>query len=266
MSMEMKMCMTAECFHKVRALFNGTDSEVGALMLCDIDYESGKILINDIKVTKQDVTGADVDFDEDAISDLIFESVCEGYSTKLCGWIHSHYNMNAFWSNTDEKTIEKLRTYIDNVLVSIVGNQKGEWVTRLDFKSTTPFGTEYIRMDDIPFEIVYPGSEDIEEMMKREIEEKVAKKKYQYGSSFYKRGKWAYDWEDDYDRVYGKTIGKKKAGKNVGKKKDLTTPRLTEETADEMRDTLMTWYGDQVYAWPARDVEDEYDRIMEGAI
>jgi hypothetical protein len=82
-------------------------------------------------------------------------------------WWHSHVNFQAFWSGTDTDTIDDFDTEEDkgNWFLSIVGNKKGEYKTRLDvFK---PFRYTF---EELPVEL------EIDEELDKEIDEEMRAK------------------------------------------------------------------------------------------
>lgn len=50
----------------------------------------------------------------------------------LKGWWHTHYNFNVFWSGTDDDTAQKNAELAEDWGLSIVINQKGDWLARVD--------------------------------------------------------------------------------------------------------------------------------------
>jgi proteasome lid subunit RPN8/RPN11 len=63
--------------------------------------------------------------------DMITEFVKSGQSSKANVWWHSHVNMGAFWSGTDDTCIETLGQTMTSLL-SIVVNKKREYKARFD--------------------------------------------------------------------------------------------------------------------------------------
>lgn len=157
--MSFEIFIKQKLYAEISYLFRKQQKEVGALLECYNEDE--KFIVEKMFITKQTVSSAEVDFDEDAIDKLLLNCVEDG--TVISGWLHSHNSMKAFWSGTDEQTITKLNDYIGNWLLSIVGNNKMELVGRIDYVSETPFGATVTTVDNVPiFTLPEISSEDME--------------------------------------------------------------------------------------------------------
>lgn len=177
--------MTFEIFIKqklyaeISYLFRKQQMEVGALLECH--HQDNKFIVENMFITKQTVSSAEVDFDEDAIDQLLLDCVENG--TVISGWLHSHNSMKAFWSGTDEGTITKLNNYIGNWLLSIVGNNKMELVGRIDYISDTPFGATVTTVDNVPiFTLPEISAEDMEAIDTIVAENVTTRTAYAYGT------------------------------------------------------------------------------------
>jgi hypothetical protein len=84
-------------------------------------------------------------------------------------WWHSHYNFGTFWSGIDDNTIESMdqETKEDNWLLSIVGNQKGDMLCRLDV-----FAPIRMTFNHVPIDVSEIPTAMNEEII-AEIKEKV---------------------------------------------------------------------------------------------
>jgi hypothetical protein len=92
-----------------------------------------KAVITDVYLIKQKNSGTMTEFDDVAYAEFIHTWESEGKDPKsLCAWIHSHVNMDAFWSGTDDANIRRL-TDILPIVVSVVTNKRCEAKGRIDF-------------------------------------------------------------------------------------------------------------------------------------
>ena len=60
----------------------------------------------------------------------------------LKGWWHTHYNFGVFWSGTDDDTAQSNAQLAEDWSLSIVINQKGDWLARVDVVSPIPVMVE----------------------------------------------------------------------------------------------------------------------------
>lgn len=73
--------------------------------------------------------------------DFSVEGAFEAYD-ELCkdlkGWWHTHYNGNVFWSGTDDNQAQEAAELAEDWSLSIVINQAGHWLARIDVVSPVP--------------------------------------------------------------------------------------------------------------------------------
>lgn len=171
---EFRIYMTSKVYAKAVAMYTQVDSEVGGLLYCNNDDKD--IIVEDMVITKQKVTSADVDFDEAGIDEAILNAITN--DQVIYGWIHSHHTMDSFWSGIDESTISKLITYMDSWVVSIVGNKFLDLLGRIDYISQTPFGPRVETVDNVPIYIL-PADYDEEILqLQEDIDKNVTKVTY----------------------------------------------------------------------------------------
>lgn len=126
------------------------------------------ILVFDIHVVKQECGPCSTIMDDNEVLELYseMESTSPGSSANLNCWIHSHADMDVFWSGTDDSTIDDL---VDGYLLSIVVNKKGDILARID--SSVPIRAT---IDKLPVEVEQES--DVVEFCK-EAAEKITKRK-----------------------------------------------------------------------------------------
>jgi hypothetical protein len=89
--------------------------------------------VEDIFIIKQRATGHDVEVDETAFMQLMYElTVAEKAHLLHLQW-HSHVQMAAYFSTTDHASIEETPRAEGSWLVSLVVNQHGELQARVDW-------------------------------------------------------------------------------------------------------------------------------------
>lgn len=86
-------------------------------------------------------------FDNDAIK--MIESGEKAPGELLKFWWHTHYDFNTFWSGTDDDNAAKLAVNNGDWSLSLVINQKGDWLCRADFVNPLP-----ITIDKLPVELI----------------------------------------------------------------------------------------------------------------
>ena len=67
----------------------------------------------------------------------------------LKGWWHTHYNGSVFWSGTDDDEAQQLVELTGDWGLSIVINQAGHWLARVDVVSPVP-----VMIDELPITFV----------------------------------------------------------------------------------------------------------------
>jgi hypothetical protein len=102
--------------------------------------DSGDFYVDEIFLVEQTVTGGSVDFMDDGLAYAIDKATTDNRVNDLKFCWHSHVNMAAFWSSTDESMIAGTNNGMTPYLVSLVQNKQGEYKTRVDFYPTGEFG------------------------------------------------------------------------------------------------------------------------------
>jgi len=183
-----KVLIVPEAYARLQAYIQGCTQEISGLGT--VEVEDGFPVITDIHLFEQEVSAASTDLSADDISKFLAESVRLNLDVaKLRLWWHSHANMGVFWSGTDTGTINTCFGGCD-WMVSIVGNRKNEFKTRVDLY--TPFR---LVADSLPLVQKFADSElDVTEEIKAKVKQKTYS--YNYGGKGYQPGK-------GYQRGYG---------------------------------------------------------------
>jgi len=141
-----KLIIKPEAWSKIVYLAKNIDSEWLA-------YGIGKDnVIEDIYIPHQKVTGTHCEEDNGSVKEKPNNIVC---------WIHSHADMNVFWSSTDETTYKQYP-------FSMVVNKKLEY--KVIQRAKTPCG-KYIMLDT-DIQVMYP---EIDEEFKKLVQERIEK-------------------------------------------------------------------------------------------
>lgn len=131
-----KLYIGGEALQRIKAFIDLCEYEISGLGKVE-KLEDGYRIV-DACILKQKVTGTTTVLDDDALGKFAFDLTKKGEKIQdWCVWWHSHVNMQAYFSGTDERTIEDTKE--QNILVSLVGNKRGEWEARLDIHR--PFHT-----------------------------------------------------------------------------------------------------------------------------
>jgi hypothetical protein len=126
-------------------------------------YSPEELMITDIFILKQNATAVSTTLDTDAIAEFLTIGVEKSDElTNIRCWWHSHVNMDVFFSPLDENTIS---CFTGDFLVSVVGNKRGEFLSRLDI-------FQPLRLSlDIPFRCM--EEEEIRKCVEDEINHKL---------------------------------------------------------------------------------------------
>lgn len=181
----MRIILTRSAHAKIMTMYGAIESEVGALASGYIHPTTKDVVITNIYITDQEVSAADVDFTEKGVDEATMQALmCQEV---IIGWVHSHGKMKPFWSGTDERSINLLLGHTGSWLVSIVGNHACELVGRVDYFSTTPFGTEHMKVDHVQIDLEPDVSPELIAEIDQAIKTNVKTKKFLYGGNY---GKW----------------------------------------------------------------------------
>lgn len=170
---EIKVYLTHNLYQKLIALTQECESEIGGILLGDI--EDNKILIDDVIIPKQTVSSAHVTMDAKDIADATIPLAKKDPKviSRVKGWWHSHSDFQTFWSAIDETTIKKLTKFM-GLCVSINTSQKYPMKVRLDVSKPL-----YLSMDDLPYQVLFTSSDKIKDWAAKEIKKKIKAQVFQ---------------------------------------------------------------------------------------
>ena len=131
-----------------------------------VERDGDNLVVTDLFLPKQTCSGASTEMDPADVAKLLVDLETQGIDPKtLRLWLHSHADMNCFWSGTDAETIRGLCN--DGFLLSIVTNKKGAMLARVDVFEPIPF-----TIDKVPVEPLLPDF-GLRDQCQAEIEAKV---------------------------------------------------------------------------------------------
>ena len=145
MSEQFRLFLLPEVEERIRHYVALASGEVSGLGL--VELVRGGFLVTEVFLPRQDSTPGGTELDQDAVAALMVTLEEAGKdSGELMFWWHSHGNMNAFWSQTDEECIAGLAN--DNYYISLVTNKAGDMLARLDI-----FKPVRVTIDQVPVSI-----------------------------------------------------------------------------------------------------------------
>lgn len=120
------------------------------------------LLVTDILLLRQRATDSDTELDPQAVADHLLRTIQDGKDpSSLRLWWHSHAEGDIAWSDTDERTIARLRI---EQLVSIVGNKRHQFCCRLDY-----FSPKRLTADHLPLIPLQNGSPADDPSLRRQV-------------------------------------------------------------------------------------------------
>lgn len=177
-----KIYFLKSAYQKMRYYVSLCEDEISGLG--KIEEQNGKLVVTDVQIFKQVVSGAHSDLDDDALAEFLFEKTKNGDDlAKWRLWWHSHAKMNVFFSGTDTNTIDTSTEF--PWLISVVTNHKNEILARYDTYKP------YRLTENLLVEILEDENLALKEECKKEIEEKVSQSRsYGYpGYQYYNQNK-----------------------------------------------------------------------------
>lgn len=99
-----------------------------------VERREDYLVVTDIFILPQEAGNAHTELDTDALQDLLYGLLRDGKDPATIGlWWHSHSNFGAFFSSTDDDTIERFAELGSPWMLSLVSNHQLEHNLRLDF-------------------------------------------------------------------------------------------------------------------------------------
>ena len=157
--------ITQKAYNKMFQYVVSTGNEVSGLGVVE-EMQGTGVTITDVFLLDQVCGPASTELDPMDVSKLLTELAKQGKETRLLLWWHSHANMETFWSGTDNRTIQGLKS--GSYFISMVVNKRFDIKARIELYSPVS-----ISMDDIPVKVL-PEVTNIPQEIKDEVQAKVA--------------------------------------------------------------------------------------------
>jgi len=149
--------------NKIDWLSKNYDKEIGGFILGVINTDG--VFMEDLLIPKQEVSSASVDFDKKDLIDMRVNN--EEKCQRIIGEWHSHNDMEAYWSATDEELISQFCEGRD-ISMFIVSNIN-KHIIRLEMRNPIK-----LSLNKLSFAVY---GNPIDEEMKKELEDKIKIKK-----------------------------------------------------------------------------------------
>tara|TARA_Y100001963_G_scaffold18881_1_gene23844 strand:- start:261 stop:1172 length:912 start_codon:yes stop_codon:yes gene_type:complete len=154
------------------------DHEIGGMLIAKLDKD-GDWVLQDPVILKQTTSGSNCTLDKDELSNYYIDMASKhGKGIKFVWW-HSHAAMNAFWSETDKRTMEESSS--SEWSMFLVVNIKEEYKFRVQIWKPIKAG------EDIELGFINGPSSSIPKEIVKEVEEKCSKE-YTTGKTWTRYG------------------------------------------------------------------------------
>lgn len=170
----MKILFTAQAWERINLYIKHSTGEVSGLAVGKLNDEKDTIIINDLGIWKQECTSGETEVTSHNEMIALAEELIErgAKMEEVCVWWHSHADMAAFFSGTDENTIKNWIT--NKFLVAVVGNKKGEFKAKIKIANPIPCQIENIPVE---YQAIEENESPLSILIKTEVEAKVKEPK-----------------------------------------------------------------------------------------
>lgn len=217
----MQIKMSRATHDKIMYWVDKADFEVSGFGT--VTYDGKDFLVNDVILLKQEGGAAHTDIDPLSLSKAQYE--LRGSEGELRFWWHSHVNMQAFMSGTDQATIKEIAQ--QGWCVAAVFNKRGEYQTALGYKYDTPFAGSRVHYEEkLPLSITYNMDAALKDSLDAQYDEHVTEKKWQTTQPSFQ----GYDTWWDYQKSWDKGPAAKKGEPLLGfSDRNTLSPEIVEE-------------------------------------
>jgi proteasome lid subunit RPN8/RPN11 len=136
----MDLVIQKQAYLKLKYYIDICDDEISGMGKSFVN-EEGDIVMTDLVIFDQEVTGVHTEIDDESMVKFINELMDKKESPADWNiWWHSHADMKAYFSSTDDATIKSHSNH-QTYLISLVGNKEEEYEARLDIfpKDESPY-------------------------------------------------------------------------------------------------------------------------------
>lgn len=168
--------LTPEILSELMFYAWAVDAEVGGLGYIQFDQEENDIFVKELYLLDQEVHASECTLDKESIQTLSQELLASNQKEKFSNmnfWWHSHKDMRAFFSGTDDST---MKDWDGKYLVALVINRKGELKARLMSRIEVglPFPQSDLQIKDIDVKIDWCDISNAEDLQSA-VDTKVRK-------------------------------------------------------------------------------------------
>lgn len=170
----MSLFIIREAKRKLDLYIRSANSEIQGFFKV-VSHGVSSMMVTDIRLARCSNTSSHTEVDHKSLNEFLTNLLMDGENPQdWKGWWHSHNEMSAFFSAEDEENIVRFGNGLGKEnswgwIVSIVGNKKGEYESRID-----TFSPVWMHLE--PTLTVYENIYDDQELVngiKEELKEKV---------------------------------------------------------------------------------------------
>lgn len=168
-SENLAVVLTDNAFKQLFGWAYSTPREISCLGA--VSREGNRFIIDQFYLLKQAGTSASTELDETAVASFLEQLITEGKKDeagRIKCWAHSHPNMDAFWSKTDDETC---RLLVNDYLISVVVGSNFQIRCRIDIATPVP-----VVFDNIPVLYQIPKDSLTMEKYAEEVRSTVSEK------------------------------------------------------------------------------------------
>jgi len=165
-SKDLAVILTDNAFEQLFGWAYSTPREISCLG--SVSRDGNRFIIEKFYLLKQSGTSASTELDELAIASFLEQLIAEGRkeeASRIKCWAHSHPNMEAFWSKTDDETC---RLLVNDYLISIVISNNFIVRCRIDITAPLP-----VVFDNIPVLYQIPQDKSVMDKYADEVRNAV---------------------------------------------------------------------------------------------
>lgn len=192
------LILTNGTFERIAEYVRQINAEIGMFGYVTMT-DAGDFVVDEVFLVEQTVSGSSVDFADSGLEYAIQKAIEDDRIDDLKFCCHSHVDMAAFWSNTDEDMIEGMNNGMTPYLVSLVINKSHETKQRVDFfNPAPPLGdfTSQVRYD-LDLKVERTADPDVASEIKSLVKRESYPVKYRSYTK-YPVNTWLNDTDDDY--------------------------------------------------------------------
>lgn len=187
------LILANDTYPKIKEYVAQIDAEIG--MFGYVTMDGSNFTVDEVFLVEQTVSGSHVDFADEGLDYAINRAIKDDRIEDLKFCCHSHVDMDAFWSGTDDKMISGMNNGMTPYLVSLVINKRNETKQRVDFYN--PDGPIGSYANQVTFDLDLEVEEACDPAIADEIQQLVTHRKFSGGYRYGTPKRQADWWRDD---------------------------------------------------------------------